>query len=159
MLLRGDTPLGAPGQWVKPEGCPVDLPLFFLTGGDMELTAKTLSLQQDIAADCTFSCAFLADFAWSTSYGYRKVHWEAGIIGHVLYLAAESIPGLRGTGMGAFFGALTKEVLELPQNRETVYHFAVGGPVEDKRLRTDPPYDHLKKLRGHEDKVPHTRGL
>eukprot|EP00747_Dinoflagellata_sp_TGD_P223762 gnl/TRDRNA2_/TRDRNA2_95507_c1_seq2.p3 gnl/TRDRNA2_/TRDRNA2_95507_c1~~gnl/TRDRNA2_/TRDRNA2_95507_c1_seq2.p3 ORF type:complete len:109 (-),score=13.72 gnl/TRDRNA2_/TRDRNA2_95507_c1_seq2:33-326(-) len=76
------------------------------------------------------------------------MHWEAGLLGHVLYLAAEAIPGLRGTGIGAFFGPMVAQVLELPPEYQAVYHFAVGGPVDDSRIQTDPPYAHLSVARG-----------
>jgi len=28
---------------------------------------------------------------------------------------------------------------------QSLYHFTIGGPVEDRRLMTLPPYRHLKQ--------------
>ena len=77
---------------------------------------------------------------------YRRLHWEAGAIGQVLYLEAEAA-GLRGTGIGCFFDDSMHTLLGLagyrtrgePDTRyQTLYHFTVGGPVDDPRLRTWP---------------------
>jgi hypothetical protein len=76
---------------------------------------------------------------------YRCLHWEAGMIGQVLYLDAET-HGMRGTGMGCFFDDVTHEILGLTDNTfQDLYHFSVGRAVEDRRLTTLPPYDHLKE--------------
>src|SRR5262249_36572253 len=74
---------------------------------------------------------------------YRRLHWEAGLIGQVLYLEAEAA-GIRATGIGCFFGDATHALLGLKDRAwQTVYHFPAGGPVEDARLQTLAPYDHL----------------
>jgi hypothetical protein len=78
-------------------------------------------------------------------FHYRCLHWEAGMIGQVLYLDAET-HGMRGTGMGCFFDDVTHEILGLTDNTfQDLYHFSVGRAVEDRRLTTLPPYDHLKE--------------
>jgi hypothetical protein len=74
---------------------------------------------------------------------YRRLYWEAGMIGQVLYLEAEAVrPGpIRGTGIGAYFDDLVHHVLGLTgHDYQSLYHFTVGGPVEDLRLSTLPPY-------------------
>lgn len=77
-------------------------------------------------------------------FNYRRIHWEAGMIGQVLYLDAEA-HGLRGTGMGCFFDDVTHELIGLTDNTfQDIYHFSVGRPFEDKRITTLPPYSHLK---------------
>jgi hypothetical protein len=74
---------------------------------------------------------------------YRRLHWEAGLIGQVLYLEVEAA-GIRATGIGCFFDDATHELLGLKdQAWQTLYHFTAGGPVEDARLRTLAPYHHL----------------
>ena len=74
---------------------------------------------------------------------YPQLFWEAGMIGQVLYLEAEA-QGVRATGIGCFFDDPVHEVLGLKTNAyQSLYHFTVGGPVEDSRLQTLPPYDHL----------------
>ncbi|MFM8332055.1 MAG: SagB/ThcOx family dehydrogenase, partial [Candidatus Methylumidiphilus sp.] len=49
-------------QWQRPAGCPENLPLFHLLRADARQAAKTLSCQQDIAADSAFSLGMLAEF-------------------------------------------------------------------------------------------------
>jgi hypothetical protein len=79
-------------------------------------------------------------------FHYRRIHWEAGMIGHVLYLDAEA-KGMRGTGMGCFFDDVTHKILGLTDNTfQDVYHFSVGRAVEDKRVTDLPPYSHLKRV-------------
>jgi hypothetical protein len=71
------------------------------------------------------------------------MHWEAGAVGQVLYLAAEQI-GIAATGIGCFFDDLTHEVLGLRDDYlQVLYHFTVGGAVEDERLQSLPAYHHL----------------
>jgi hypothetical protein len=57
-----------------------------------------------------------------------------------MYLDAEAA-GVRATGIGCFFDEPTQRVFGLDSAAfRTVYHFTVGGPVEDERLMTWPPY-------------------
>ena len=61
-------------------------------------------------------------------------HFEAGAIGHRLYLAAEAF-GLGATGIGAFYDEEVNRYLSLtPGQGRVVYHFAIGYPVHDFRL-------------------------
>jgi nitroreductase len=76
---------------------------------------------------------------------YRNLYWETGLIGQVLYLEAEA-HGLRGTGIGCFHDDLVHEILGFQDSEfQSLYHFTVGGAVEDERLTTLPPYHHLEK--------------
>jgi SagB-type dehydrogenase family enzyme len=62
-------------------------------------TARTLSCHQDIAAQCAVTFMMLAEFAEpiaANTAAYRHLHWEAGMLGHVLTLEAEAA-GWRGT--------------------------------------------------------------
>ena len=71
---------------------------------------------------------------------YPRLYWEAGVIGQVLYLEAEA-QGIRSTGIGCYFDDQMHDVLGLKDHvYQDLYHFTVGGPVEDTRLRTLPPY-------------------
>lgn len=71
---------------------------------------------------------------------YRRLHWEAGAVGQVRYLEAEAA-GMDATGMGCFFDDVTHDILGLTDRRyQTLYHFTVGGPVEDARLTSLPGY-------------------
>ena len=86
----------------------------------------------------------LADFERSLGefgiWFYRRLFWEAGLVGQVLYLEAEAA-GVHGTGMGAYFDDPVHEVFGLEGHAfQSMYHFTVGGAVEDPRLRTEEPY-------------------
>ena len=140
-LLRADS------AWRKPDGCPGELGLYLLVAGNAQRTAKLVSCQQDIAADGAFAVAMLADFdATLRRHGasfYPRLYWEAGLVGQVLYLEAEAA-GVRSTGIGCFFDDATHELLGLQgRDWQSLYHFTVGGPVDDPRLKTIPPYQHL----------------
>jgi hypothetical protein len=93
----------------------------------------------------------LAKFRDSVTEGpflYRRLFWEAGMVGQILYLDAEA-RGVRGTGIGCFFDDLVHETMGFRDNAyQSLYHFAVGRPVEDSRITTLPPYHHLKGHRG-----------
>ena len=74
---------------------------------------------------------------------YKRLHWEAGLIGQLLYLEAEAI-GIRATGIGCFFDDSTHRVAGMKGHTfQDLYHFTLGGPVDDDRLVTRPPYAHL----------------
>lgn len=134
--------------WEKPDECPEHLPLFLLTRGDFRRTAQVVSCQQDIAADGVFSLGMIADFAATIrrhgAWWYRRLFWEAGVLGQVLYLEAEAA-GVRSTGIGCYFDDPFHELLGLTSDEfQDLYHFTVGTPVEDRRLTTLPPYAHLR---------------
>jgi hypothetical protein len=62
------------------------------------------------------------------------------MIGQVLYLEAEAF-NLRGTGIGCFYDDVVHAALGLRGRAfQSLYHFAIGGPVEDRRLTTLPAY-------------------
>jgi hypothetical protein len=122
-------------------------PLFRLGRGDLRDFARTLSCHQDIAADGAFSLGMLGRFEpvlrEQGAAAYRELLWEAGMIGQALYLAAETA-GVRGTGIGCYFDDVLHRALGLSDHDwQSLYHFTIGGPVEDRRLRTAPPYTHL----------------
>ena len=64
----------------------------------------------------------------------------------MLYLEAEAA-GLRGTGIGCYFDDPVHEAFGLTDTTfQSFYHFAVGGPVEDPRLVSQPAYpDHDRR--------------
>jgi SagB-type dehydrogenase family enzyme len=121
-----------------------DLPLFLLLQAAAAKTARTLSCHQDIASHSAFTVMFLAEFAAPIAQNpaaYRHLHWEAGMLGHIIGLEAEAA-GWRGTGIGCFFDDADHDVLGLTDNRfQVLYHFAVGMPVNDPRLLTLPAYE------------------
>jgi nitroreductase len=130
--------------WERPASCPAGLELFRLAAGDVQAVARQLSCQQAIASDGCFSLGMIAEFeeplerfgAWF----YRRLFWECGLIGQVLYLEAEAA-GVRGTGIGCFFDDGVHQVLGLETARfQSLYHFTIGHPIEDTRLTTLPAY-------------------
>lgn len=130
--------------WHKPPGCPQQLPLYCLIERDTRAAARAISCQQDIASDGCFSLAMLAEFSDPLQrYGpwfYPRLYWEAGMIGQLLYLEAEAA-GIRSTGIGCFFDDPMHELLGLADRSfQDIYHFTVGGAVEDVRLSTLPAY-------------------
>jgi hypothetical protein len=81
------------------------------------------------------------------AWAYRRLFWEAGLVGQVLYLESEAA-GLRATGIGCYFDDLMHGLLGLGPDDDTwqsLYHFTVGGAVEDDRLQTLPAYEHLRR--------------
>jgi hypothetical protein len=93
----------------------------------------------------------LADFdrnlAEDGPWAYRRLFWECGVIGQILYLEAEAL-GVRATGIGCFFDDLMHQLFGFADGMgawQSLYHFTVGGPVEDTRLRTSPAYAHLER--------------
>jgi SagB-type dehydrogenase family enzyme len=130
--------------WTSPPGCAEDLPLFLLEEGDARQLAAQVSCGQEIAGDSAFSLGMIAEFESSLRrYGpwfYRRLFWETGAIGQVLYLEAEA-SGVRATGIGCFFDDPVHQVFGFKDATfQSLYHFTTGGHVEDPRLTTLPPY-------------------
>ncbi len=123
-------------------------PLYRLENGDFRETAARISCHQSIAGDSAFSLGMLARFSDLLSrnpWRYPRLFWEAGMIGQVLYLAAEA-QVVRGTGIGCYFDDPFHELLGISDNSwQSLYHFTIGHPVEDPRLQTLPGYSHLEK--------------
>lgn len=147
--------------WEVPTWCPPELALVRLWQGDVGETARTLSCYQAIAADGAFAVAMLARFDDTlVTHGpsaYRHLYWECGVIGQVLYLEAEALTrpdrAIRGTGIGCFFDDGVHDLLgfnlsdgtsdRVDQSAwQSLYHFTIGGPVDDQRLVTTDPYVH-----------------
>lgn len=134
--------------WRTPGGCPGNLPFYLLVPGDCRQLAGQLCCGQAIASDGAFAAAMLAAFdhplQHAGPWAYRVLFQETGMLGQLLYLEAETA-GLRGTGIGCFFDDLVHEVLGLRDRQfQSLYHFTIGGPVDDPRLSTLPPYPHRK---------------
>jgi SagB-type dehydrogenase family enzyme len=109
-----------------------------IKNGDQRVQAAGLSLGQDLAGNACVAFSMIGDIERAVrahgSRGYRYVHFEAGAIGHRMYLAAEAL-GLRATGIGAFYDDEVHQYLNLaPEQGQVVYHFAIGYPIPDPRL-------------------------
>ena len=109
-----------------------------IKGGDQRVAAAGLSLGQELAGNACVAFSMIGDLDRAArahaDRGYRYVHFEAGAIGHRLYLAAEAL-GLGATGIGAFYDEEVHRYLNLaPEQGQVVYHFAIGYPIPDPRL-------------------------
>jgi hypothetical protein len=103
--------------WRTPDGYPNSLPLFFLMEGGVR------DLVQQTSCNQAFAVAMLAE--------YREP------------LEAEAAE-IRGTGIGCFFDELSHNVFGLEGDSfQVLYHFTMGDAVDDSRLQTHPPYQHL----------------
>ena len=139
--------LAPEAAWIRQASCPPNFPFYLLAEGDVRSTAAGLSCGQSIAADGVYAVAMVAEFeealkARGASF-YKRLHWEAGLIGQLLYLEAEALD-IRSTGIGCFFDDSTHRVAGMKGHTfQDLYHFTLGGPVDDDRLVTQPPYAHL----------------
>lgn len=132
--------------WAPAAGAPEGLPLYLLRAEPADKLASQLSCLQAIAGKGAFAATMLADFARTLDeegdWAYRRLHWEAGLLGQVLYLEATAA-GLAGTGIGCFFDDEVAAALGLPAEDPAwrpVYNFTVGGGLEDQRILTLPAY-------------------
>ena len=131
-------------HWKQPIGCPSQLELYCLTETDAQQTAQQVSCFQDIASDGCFSLGMIAKYEEPLErhgpWFYPRLFWEAGMIGQVLYLEAEAA-GIRSTGIGCYFDDSMHQVLGIrDRTYQDLYHFTIGGPIEDTRLTTLPAY-------------------
>jgi hypothetical protein len=118
--------------------------LFLLLPTDVTWAANRVSCDQEIAADGFFSLGMIARLESALrdrgEWFYRRLFWECGMIGQVLYLEAEAA-GARGTGIGCFYDDAVHDLLGLSgQEWQSLYHFSMGMPVDDPRLTTEPGY-------------------
>jgi SagB-type dehydrogenase family enzyme len=130
--------------WKNPPHCPIDLPLYVLEEGNAQGIAAQVSCHQEIAGASAFSLGMIAEFEGTLrTHGpwfYRRLFWETGLIGQVLYLEAEAA-GVRATGIGCFFDDPVHQVFGFKDTQfQSLYHFTTGGPVDDPRLTTLPAY-------------------
>ena len=135
-------------NWTRTPGTPDDLPLYWLLEGDARRLAGQVSCHQDIAGDSAFSFGMLAEFEGrlrdTGAWWYPRLFWESGVLGQLLYLEAEAA-GVRATGIGCFFDDPVHDIVAIKGlSLQSLYHFTIGGPVEDRRLTTLPGYHHLK---------------
>jgi len=123
-----------------------DFPLFLLQTADMSYDAMAVSCHQEIAGHGAFAVAMVAPLKATVverPFMYRHLHWECGMIGQMLYLEAEA-HGIRGTGIGCFFDDAVADLMGITDGSlNSLYHFTIGHPVEDRRITTLPAYHHL----------------
>jgi SagB-type dehydrogenase family enzyme len=101
--------------------------------------SRAVQCHQDIAASSCFALGMFTHFEnaiGSDSAGYRRVHREAGGVGHELYLQAE-VEGARGTGIGCFFDDSVRQSVGLHESPFTpIYHFTLGRALVDGRIES-----------------------
>ena len=119
---------------------PTSGTLTLLARGDVRVAAAGLSLSQQLAGNSCVTFSMIADLRRAArdhgNRGYRYAHFEAGVIGQRLYLAAEAL-GFQSTGIGAFYDDQVHQYLGIePEQGQVVYHFACGFAVTDPRLST-----------------------
>ena len=121
--------------------------MVLLRAEPVDRLASQLSCLQAIAGKGAFAASMIADFARTLDeegdWAYRRLHWEAGLLGQVLYLEATAAR-LTGTGIGCFFDDAIKTTLGIDATAmdwQPVYNFTVGGGIEDARILTLPAYD------------------
>jgi len=119
--------------------------LFLLVPIDARRIANRVSCDQDIAEDGFFGLAMIARFERPLrehgDWFYRRLFWECGLIGQLLYLEAEAA-GARATGIGCYYDDPVHELLGLSGHEwQSLYHFSMGLPIEDTRLTTEPGYE------------------
>ncbi len=119
--------------------------LYLLLPFDVTWVANRVSCDQDIAGDGFFSLGMIARLESSLrergEWFYRRLFWETGILGQVLYLEAEAA-GARATGIGCFYDNPVHEAAGLSGAEwQSLYHFSMGIPVDDGRLTTEPGYE------------------
>ncbi len=134
--------------WQRISDAPEGLPLYLLREGDFSRQAETICCRQEIAADGALSLGMLGAFDAGLEagpWGYRRLFWEAGALGQGLDLEAEAA-GVRGTGIGCYFDDAFHQLHGIKDSRlQSLYHFTIGGAIEDNRLQSDPPYGHLNR--------------
>jgi SagB-type dehydrogenase family enzyme len=145
-LLRPDF------DWQRPTGCPAAVPLYRLREGDFGEVAEEICCRQSIAADGAYAVAMVAVMERRLHehgpWFYRRLFWECGLIGQILYLEAEAA-GVRATGIGCFFDDPMHQLLGISDHRcQSLYHFTVGGPVEDPRIQQREAYFHRRLKAG-----------
>jgi hypothetical protein len=124
--------------WQTLEDAPEHLPFFRLFAADCRSLAKTMNCHQAIASDSCFALSMVSEF--EPIIRYRQLHWEAGLLGHALYLEAEAA-GLRGTGIGCYFDDALHDMLAIKSpGFQSLCHFTVGRPITDQRISTSPAY-------------------
>jgi SagB-type dehydrogenase family enzyme len=107
--------------------------------------ANRLSCDQNIAEEGFFGLGMIARFEQPLrergEWFYRRLFWECGLIGQVLYLEAEAAGG-RATGIGCYYDDPVHDLLGLSGHQwQSLYHFSMGLPVEDTRLTSEPGYE------------------
>ncbi|MDF1881901.1 SagB/ThcOx family dehydrogenase [Sulfurimonas sp. MAG313] len=120
---------------------------YLLEKDDFRARSKSISCNQDIAAEGAFSLGMLCEFSAQIqefgAHRYKELYWECGAIGQQLYLEATAL-GISATGIGCYLDDAFHNLLGLDSNQfQSLYHFTIGRAIVDDRLMTLEPYHHL----------------
>jgi len=123
------------------------MPLYLLAERNVQELASQLSCHQDIAGSSCFSLGMIARFDEALDeYGdwmYKRLFWESGCIGQLLYLESEAIE-ISATGIGCYFDDPVHELFGFKNTKyQSLYHFTCGGSVIDNRITSLPPYERI----------------
>jgi SagB-type dehydrogenase family enzyme len=99
--------------------------LYPVMKGDFSKEVAYLCLSQTFIAKANVNVIFSFDFSNKGCRDYRGALLEAGALGELLYLAAESM-GLGACGIGAFYDFDLKRFLSLPEFEYPIYVVSVG---------------------------------
>merc|ERR1712032_75384 len=159
VIVAGDEEADRQLRKLAAIGCSV---LVVSAPTDVRQAAQLSACNQDIAGEAAFAAAFVGRFdQWHHPRRYFELFWEAGALGHTLYLAAAAV-GLGATGIGCFFddlvvsllrdtggvdpGFSTAQTFDPDGSRfQALYHFAVGPSEADPRLLSFEPYHHMEE--------------
>ncbi|MGE4431456.1 MAG: nitroreductase family protein [Sphingobium sp.] len=129
--------------WAQVTGVPRAVPLRRLVTADCRKLVRARTCHQAITADGCVTFCLLSDFAplvEPNPWAYRAQHWQAGLLGHRLYLEAQAA-GLAGTGIGCFLDDEIHRLLGIRDERlRALYHFTIGQALFDARIATGPAY-------------------
>jgi len=141
--------------------------LYFIEDMNVETMAQRVSCDQEIAGESFFTIGCFGDFTDFTDFTelvkqeeeegkgkgkgklalidghrYRRAFWEAGIIGHLLYLDATAL-GYGATGIGCHEDEPMRQYFVKKEKVQfsPLYHVAVGSPLKDRRIVNLPPYN------------------
>jgi len=121
----------------------------------MASLSQTYSARQAVALHCSFHMSMIVPLhklvkKCNSPQMYRKLHWECGMIGALLYLEASS-RGYGATGMGCFlddialqhFGYVNTDNQLQDEAIQPLYHFVVGV---DSGVSRYPFYNYEKTM-------------
>ncbi|MDA8015993.1 MAG: nitroreductase family protein [Thermoanaerobaculia bacterium] len=131
--------------------------LVLLAPGDARRAATFVAGEQDAAGSSALTVVMVARFSsvltTAGAWAYRRLHWQAGEIGHRLYLAAEAA-GLGATGLSGFYDRHASTLVGLrDDDLQALYLFAVGLRGDD-----DPVLEAAYSRRGEVEPSPPSRG-
>ncbi|CAH0375822.1 unnamed protein product [Pelagomonas calceolata] len=150
--IEPGTYLVNPGELLsRVPAVPVSWPpeAYLISAGDVRAATAAAACHQAIAGDAAFVIAFLADMGAAFSeppapYMYPRLFWQAGALGHRLYLAATA-RGLGASGIGCFFDDAVHAFVGLSDERfQALYLVAVGAALPDERLLAEDPFVGLR---------------